>query len=55
MAQQTAHPNPAEVDGKGTDGVSAEKAVESLRASETLTSAPAPSLIEQSSSSDTSK
>ena len=48
---QTAHPNPATVDRTGIDGVSAEKALESLRASETLTTAPAPSLIEQTSGS----
>ena len=52
---QTANPNPATADGTGIDGVSAGKAVESLRSSETLTTSPAPSLIEQASGSDTSK
>ena len=52
---QTAHPNPATVDGEGIDGVSAEKAVDSLRTNETQTNAPAPSLVGQSSVSDTSK
>lgn len=51
MAEQTAHPNPAQVDGEGIDGVSVDKAMESHRASETLTNAPAPSLIEQTSGS----
>ena len=51
MAEQTAHPNPAEFGGEGLDGVSAEKALESLRANETLTTAPQPSLIEVSSGS----
>jgi hypothetical protein len=52
---QTAHPNPATVDGTGNDGVSAGKAIESLRSSETLTTSPAPSLIEQVSGPDSSK